>query len=139
MCSLMACFCVLLAGMVIQTVVFFICFLFLVFLIIIPIFYGRNVIVFEIAGKAWWVRNHSCSSFSFCHHWVFPYPAMWCLRPVWVTMLLVTALQHVTAKFAFIKKESGTRDLNNRYVKPFLTHMLEFNFTKISIHSVLFR
>ncbi|XP_044076958.1 receptor for retinol uptake stra6-like isoform X1 [Siniperca chuatsi] len=74
-------------GMAIQTVVFFICFLFLVFLIIIPIFYGRNIIVFEIAGKAW---------------------------PAWVTMLLVTVLQHVTAKFAFIKKESGTRDLNNR-------------------------
>lgn len=42
-----------LAGMVIQTVVFFICFLFLVFLIIIPVFYRRNVIVFEIAGQAW--------------------------------------------------------------------------------------
>ncbi|XP_038557845.1 receptor for retinol uptake stra6-like [Micropterus salmoides] len=84
-------------GMVIQTVVFFICFLFLVFLIIIPIFYGRNVIVFEIAGKAW---------------------------PVWVTMLLVTALQHVTAKFAFIKKESGTRDLNNRESLFLLTYLL---------------
>ncbi|KAG8001143.1 Stimulated by retinoic acid gene 6 protein-like protein, partial [Nibea albiflora] len=33
-------------GLAIQTVVFFICFLFLVFLIIIPVFYGRNIIVF---------------------------------------------------------------------------------------------
>lgn len=41
-----------------------------------------------------------------------------CLRPAWVTLLLVTALQHVLAKFAFIKKEAGTRDLNNRSVKP---------------------
>lgn len=48
-----ACFCVNSAGMAIQTIVFFICFLFLVFLIIIPVFYGRNIIVFEIAGKAW--------------------------------------------------------------------------------------
>uniref|UniRef100_A0A3Q3W2E1 Receptor for retinol uptake STRA6 n=1 Tax=Mola mola TaxID=94237 RepID=A0A3Q3W2E1_MOLML len=76
-------------GMAIQTLVFFICFLFLVFLIIIPIFHGRNIIVFEIAGKVW---------------------------PVWVTLLLVTALQHLAAKFAFIKREAGTRDLNNSYL-----------------------
>lgn len=49
----MASFCLFLAGMAVQTVVFFICFLFLVFLIIIPIFYGRNVIAFTVAGKAW--------------------------------------------------------------------------------------
>nr|XP_046251292.1 receptor for retinol uptake stra6-like [Scatophagus argus] len=84
-------------GMAIQTVVFFICFLFLVFLIIIPVFYGRNIIVFEMAGKAW---------------------------PAWVTLLLVTVLQHVTAKFAFIKKEAGTRDLNNRESLFLLTYLL---------------
>uniref|UniRef100_A0A3P9IVD0 Receptor for retinol uptake STRA6 n=1 Tax=Oryzias latipes TaxID=8090 RepID=A0A3P9IVD0_ORYLA len=86
-------------GMAIQTLVFFICFLFLVFLIIVPIFYGRNIIVFEIAGKAW---------------------------PAWVTLILVSALQHVTAKFFFIKKESGTRDLNNRYFSLFLLTYLMF-------------
>ncbi|XP_039980799.1 receptor for retinol uptake stra6-like [Xiphias gladius] len=84
-------------GMAIQTVVFFICFLFLVFLIIIPIFHGRNLIVFEIAGKAW---------------------------PAWLTLLLVTVLQHVTAKFAFIRKEAGTRDLNNRESLFLLTYLL---------------
>ncbi|XP_028257953.1 receptor for retinol uptake stra6-like [Parambassis ranga] len=84
-------------GMAIQTVVFFICFLFLVFLIIIPIFYGRNIIAFEIAGKAW---------------------------PAWVTMILVTVLQHVTAKFAFIQKEAGTRDLKNRESLFLLTYLL---------------
>ncbi|XP_008293096.1 stimulated by retinoic acid gene 6 protein homolog [Stegastes partitus] len=84
-------------GMAIQTVVFFICFLFLVFLIIVPIFYGRNLIVFELGGKAW---------------------------PAWVTLILVTALQHVTAKFAFIKKEAGTRDLNNRESLFLLTYLL---------------
>ncbi|XP_075892044.1 receptor for retinol uptake stra6-like [Nelusetta ayraudi] len=84
-------------GMAIQTVVFFICFLFLVFLIIVPIFHGRNLIVFEMAGKAW---------------------------PAWVTLLLVTLLQHVAAKFAFIKKEAGTRDLNNRESLFLLTYLL---------------
>uniref|UniRef100_G3PY58 Receptor for retinol uptake STRA6 n=1 Tax=Gasterosteus aculeatus aculeatus TaxID=481459 RepID=G3PY58_GASAC len=81
-------------GMAVQTVVFFICFLFLVFLIIIPIFYGRNVILF-------------------IH-----------LRPGWVTLTLVTVLQHVTAKFAFIKKEAGTTDLNNRGSLFLLTYLL---------------
>ncbi|XP_022057724.2 receptor for retinol uptake stra6-like [Acanthochromis polyacanthus] len=84
-------------GMAIQTVVFFICFLFLVFLIIVPIFYGRNFIIFELAGEAW---------------------------PAWVTLILVTALQHVAAKFAFIKKAAGTRDLNNRESLFLLTYLL---------------
>uniref|UniRef100_A0A8C3AYS8 Receptor for retinol uptake STRA6 n=1 Tax=Cyclopterus lumpus TaxID=8103 RepID=A0A8C3AYS8_CYCLU len=84
-------------GMGIQTVVFFICFLFLVFLIIMPVFYGRNLIAFTMAGKAW---------------------------PGWVTVTLVTALQHVAAKFAFIKKEAGTRDLNNRFSLFLLTYLL---------------
>ncbi|XP_034383953.1 receptor for retinol uptake stra6-like [Cyclopterus lumpus] len=84
-------------GMGIQTVVFFICFLFLVFLIIMPVFYGRNLIAFTMAGKAW---------------------------PGWVTVTLVTALQHVAAKFAFIKKEAGTRDLNNRESLFLLTYLL---------------
>ncbi|KAL3993362.1 C-type lectin domain family 10 member A [Sarotherodon galilaeus] len=84
-------------GMAIQTIVFFICFLFLVFLIIIPMFYGRNIIVFEIAGKAW---------------------------PAWLTLILVTGLQHVTAKFAFIKQKASTRDLNNRESLFLLTYLL---------------
>ncbi|KAM9825351.1 receptor for retinol uptake stra6-like [Syngnathus typhle] len=84
-------------GMVIQTVVFFICFLFLVFLIIIPIFHGRNLMAFEIAGKAW---------------------------PAWVTITLITVLQHVVAKFFFVKKDAGTRDLNNRESLFLLTYLL---------------
>ncbi|XP_011608166.2 receptor for retinol uptake stra6-like isoform X1 [Takifugu rubripes] len=84
-------------GMAIQTIVFFICFLFLVFMIIVPVFYRRNVIVFEIAGQAW---------------------------PAWLTLLLATALQHVVARFAFIKKEAGTRDLNNRESLFLLTYLL---------------
>uniref|UniRef100_A0A3B3XCG7 Receptor for retinol uptake STRA6 n=1 Tax=Poecilia mexicana TaxID=48701 RepID=A0A3B3XCG7_9TELE len=84
-------------GMAIQTLVFFICFLFLVFLIIIPVFYGRNIIVFEVAGKSW---------------------------PVWVTVILVTVLQHVTAQFFFVKKDSGTRDLKNRESLFLLTYLL---------------
>lgn len=84
-------------GMVIQMVVFFICFLFLVFLIIIPILYGKNLILFQIALKAW---------------------------PVWTTLILAVALQHVSAKFAFVKKDAGTRDLKNRASLFLLTYLL---------------
>ncbi|KAL1007589.1 hypothetical protein UPYG_G00088800 [Umbra pygmaea] len=84
-------------GLVVQTVVFFICFLWLVFLIIIPILYGQNLILFQMAGKAW---------------------------PLWVTITLATALQHVTARFAFIKKDAGTRNLNNRSSLFLMTYML---------------
>ncbi|XP_060915220.1 receptor for retinol uptake stra6-like [Labrus mixtus] len=84
-------------GMAIQTVVFFICFLFLVFMMIVPVFYGRNLFVFDILGRAW---------------------------PAWVTLLLVSALQHVAAKFAFIKRDAGTRDLNNRESLFLLTYLL---------------
>lgn len=52
--------------------------------------------------------NKEMTSFLFIFHFG--------LRPVWVSLILATVLQHVTAKFAFIKKESGTRDLNNRCV-----------------------
>ncbi|KAM4596367.1 receptor for retinol uptake stra6-like isoform 1-T2 [Fundulus diaphanus] len=84
-------------GMAIQTLVFFICFLFLVFLIIIPIFYGRNMIIFEIAGKSW---------------------------PAWMTVIVVTVLQHVTAQFFFIKKDASTTDLKNRESLFLLTYLL---------------
>nr|XP_057944707.1 receptor for retinol uptake stra6-like isoform X2 [Doryrhamphus excisus] len=99
-------------GMAIQTLVFFICFLFLVFLVIVPIFYGRNVIVFEIAGKAW---------------------------PAWVTVILITVLQHVAAKFAFVKKEAGTRDLNNRESLFLLTYLLFLVNTVVGVIVAIWR
>ncbi|XP_054627373.1 receptor for retinol uptake stra6-like isoform X2 [Dunckerocampus dactyliophorus] len=99
-------------GMAIQTLVFFICFLFLVFLVIVPIFYGRNLIVFEIAGKAW---------------------------PAWVTVILITVLQHVAAKFAFVKKEAGTRDLNNRESLFLLTYLLFLINTVVGVIVAIWR
>uniref|UniRef100_A0A3B4B2H3 Receptor for retinol uptake STRA6 n=1 Tax=Periophthalmus magnuspinnatus TaxID=409849 RepID=A0A3B4B2H3_9GOBI len=84
-------------GMVLQTVVFFICFLFLVFLVIVPVFYGRNLLVFQEAAQTW---------------------------SAWVTLILVTILQHVTAKFMFVKKEAGTTDINNRDSLFLLTYLL---------------
>uniref|UniRef100_H3CHU5 Receptor for retinol uptake STRA6 n=1 Tax=Tetraodon nigroviridis TaxID=99883 RepID=H3CHU5_TETNG len=99
-------------GMAIQTVVFFICFLFLVFLVIVPVFYRRNLIVFEVVEQSW---------------------------PAWVTLLLVTALQHVLAKFAFIKKEAGTRDLNNRDSLFLLTYLLFLINTVVGLIAAIWR
>ncbi len=56
--------------MVIQTLVYFICIMFAVFLIIIPILYGTNLMLFHIIGKMWWV---SCSPHF--RRWVCPVTA----------------------------------------------------------------
>ncbi|XP_036391449.1 receptor for retinol uptake stra6 [Megalops cyprinoides] len=84
-------------GLVIQTLVFFICLMFAVFLVIIPILYGRNLIIFHIIGNMW---------------------------PFWLTLFLAVLIQHITAKFAFIKKDAGTRDLDNRSALFLLTYFL---------------
>ncbi|KAM9496845.1 receptor for retinol uptake stra6 [Clarias gariepinus] len=83
-------------GMVIQTLVFFICFLFAVFLIIIPILYGKNLVVFHIIGRMW---------------------------PFWLTLSLTVLIQHLTSRFFFIKKEAGTQDLTNRRGLFLLTYI----------------
>ncbi|XP_051979221.1 receptor for retinol uptake stra6-like [Xyrauchen texanus] len=84
-------------GMAIQTLVFFICILFAVFLIIIPILYGTNLMLFHIIGRMW---------------------------PFWLTLFLAVLIQHMTSRFLFIKKDAGTRDLNNRGSLFLLTYML---------------
>ncbi|XP_034015423.1 receptor for retinol uptake stra6-like [Thalassophryne amazonica] len=99
-------------AVVIQTIVFFICFLFLVFLIIVPVFYARNVIVFQVAAKSW---------------------------PAWVTLILVTALQHVTAKFAFINKDASASDLNNRESLFLLTYLLFLINTVVGLIAAIWR
>ncbi|XP_061077224.1 receptor for retinol uptake stra6 [Conger conger] len=43
--------------------------------------------------------------------------------PFW-TLFLVVLIQHITARFAFIKKDAGTRDLDNRSGLFLLTYLL---------------
>uniref|UniRef100_A0A4W5NFZ0 Receptor for retinol uptake STRA6 n=1 Tax=Hucho hucho TaxID=62062 RepID=A0A4W5NFZ0_9TELE len=99
-------------GMVLQTLVFFICFVWLVFLIIIPVLYGQNLILFQVAAKAW---------------------------PVWLTLILAITLQHVTARFVFIKKDAGTRDLNNRGSLFLLTYLLFLINTVVGLIAAIWR
>ncbi|KAI1904438.1 hypothetical protein AGOR_G00005650 [Albula goreensis] len=84
-------------GLAIQTLVFFICLVFGVFLVIIPILYGQNLMLFHIIGNMW---------------------------PFWLTLFLAVLIQHVCARFAFIKKDAGTRDLDNRSALFLLTYLL---------------
>ncbi|KAM4553465.1 receptor for retinol uptake stra6 isoform 1-T1 [Fundulus diaphanus] len=84
-------------GMMIQTLVFFLCLLIAVFLIIIPILHRQNLILFQILLSMW---------------------------PFWLMILLAVVLQHITARFCFIKKTAGTHDLNNRGNLFLLTYLL---------------
>ncbi|XP_029008335.1 receptor for retinol uptake stra6 [Betta splendens] len=84
-------------GMIIQTLVFFLCLLIVVFLVIIPVLHQQNLILFQF---------------------------LWSMWPFWLMILLAVLIQHVTARFCFIKKTAGTRDLNNRGNLFLLTYLL---------------
>ncbi|TNN86900.1 Stimulated by retinoic acid gene 6 protein [Liparis tanakae] len=84
-------------GMIVQTMVFFLCLLIAVFLIIIPVLHGENLILFQI---------------------------LWSMWPFWLMILLAVLIQHILGRFCFIKKSAGTRDLNNRGSLFLLTYLL---------------
>ncbi|CAJ1056637.1 receptor for retinol uptake stra6 [Xyrichtys novacula] len=84
-------------AMMIQTLVFFLCLLVTVFLIIIPILYGQNLILFKILLSMW---------------------------PFWLMIILAVLIQHITSRSCFIKKTGGTRDLDNRANLFLLTYLL---------------
>ncbi|XP_045893936.1 receptor for retinol uptake stra6 [Micropterus dolomieu] len=84
-------------GMIIQTMVFFLCLLVAVFLIIMPVLHGQNLILFQILLSMW---------------------------PFWLMIILAVLIQHITGRFCFIKKTAGTRDLDNRGNLFLLTYLL---------------
>ncbi|XP_008275041.1 receptor for retinol uptake stra6 [Stegastes partitus] len=84
-------------GMIIQTMVFFLCLLIAVFLIIIPVLHRENLFLFQM---------------------------LWSMWPFWLMILLAVLIQHITARFCFIRKIAGTRDLDNRGNLFLLTYLL---------------
>uniref|UniRef100_A0A3Q1HXW2 Receptor for retinol uptake STRA6 n=1 Tax=Anabas testudineus TaxID=64144 RepID=A0A3Q1HXW2_ANATE len=84
-------------GMMIQTLVFFLFLLITVFLIIMPVLHGQNLILFQV---------------------------LWHMWPFWLMIVLAVLIQHITARFCFIKKTAGTRDLDNRGNLFLLTYLL---------------
>ncbi|XP_051917355.1 receptor for retinol uptake stra6 [Hippocampus zosterae] len=84
-------------GMIVQTMVFFLCLLIAVFLIIMPILDGQNLFLFQL---------------------------LWSMWPFWLMILLAVLIQHITSRFCFIKRVAGTRDLDNRGNLFLLTYLL---------------
>ncbi|XP_061630481.1 receptor for retinol uptake stra6 [Phyllopteryx taeniolatus] len=84
-------------GMMVQTMVFFLCLLITVFLIVMPILHGQNLILFQI---------------------------LWSMWPFWLMILLAVLIQHITSRFCFINRMAGTRDLDNRGNLFLLTYLL---------------
>ncbi|XP_072291513.1 receptor for retinol uptake stra6 [Eucyclogobius newberryi] len=84
-------------AVLIQTLVFFLSLLVAVFLVIIPILHGQNLFLFQ---------------------------ALWSMWPFWLMLILVVLVQHICARFCFIKKTAGTRDLDNRPNLFLMTYML---------------
>lgn len=84
-------------AMIIQTLIFFLCLLVAVFLVIMPVLHGQNLILFQI---------------------------LWSMWPFWLMIILAVLIQHIAARFCFIKKTAGTRDLDNRGNLFLLTYLL---------------
>ncbi|KAG8440266.1 hypothetical protein GDO86_006148 [Hymenochirus boettgeri] len=82
-------------GLIIQHVVLFLCHLFVTFLIIIPIAYGKFQILLHILENTW---------------------------PFWVLLVLVTILQHLCTRFAFLNK--NLTQIDNRRSLFMLTFLL---------------
>lgn len=84
-------------GLLLQQLVFFICNIVITFLVIIPVIYGKNLLLFKILKTMW---------------------------PFWVMLLLALILQHLCTRFAFLQMSSTTRELNNRRALCILTYLL---------------
>uniref|UniRef100_A0A8C5GBP9 Receptor for retinol uptake STRA6 n=2 Tax=Gouania willdenowi TaxID=441366 RepID=A0A8C5GBP9_GOUWI len=84
-------------AMFVQTLIFFLSLLIAVFLVIIPVLHAQNLILFQILLSMW---------------------------PFWLMIILVVLIQHITARFCFIKKTAGTQDLDKRGSLFLLTYLL---------------
>ncbi|XP_055011105.1 receptor for retinol uptake stra6 [Boleophthalmus pectinirostris] len=84
-------------AVLIQTLVFFLSLLVAVFLVIVPILHGQNLFLFQ---------------------------ALWSMWPFWLMIIVVVLVQHFSARFFFIKKTAGTRDLDHRPNLFLMTYVL---------------
>ncbi|XP_048473173.1 receptor for retinol uptake stra6 isoform X2 [Rhincodon typus] len=84
-------------GLLIQQVVFFSCFLLFAFLIVVPILYGQNLLIFRILENMW---------------------------PFWLTLILVVLIQHILARLLFLQKDGKQFILTNRRSLYIFTYLL---------------
>ncbi|NXK70570.1 STRA6 protein, partial [Sylvietta virens] len=84
-------------GLLIQQVIFFLCFVAFTFLVVIPLQAGTGSLLFGM------IRN------------------MW---PFWLTLVLAVLLQHLLARFQFLEQHSLHKELTNRRALHILTFLL---------------
>ncbi|XP_072409082.1 receptor for retinol uptake stra6 isoform X2 [Chiloscyllium punctatum] len=84
-------------GLLIQQVVFFICFLLFAFLIVVPIVYRQNLIILRILENMW---------------------------PFWLTLILVVLIQHILTRVLFLQKDGKQFSLTNRRSLYIFTYLL---------------
>ncbi|XP_078056130.1 receptor for retinol uptake stra6 [Mustelus asterias] len=87
-------------GLLIQQLVFFICFLLFSFLIVVPILRGQRLLIFGILENMW---------------------------PFWLTLILVVLIQHLLAWLLFLQKDGKHLIITNRRSLYIFTYLL-FNF-----------
>ncbi|XP_072484488.1 receptor for retinol uptake STRA6 [Notamacropus eugenii] len=84
-------------GLFLQQVIFFLGFVVFTFLVIIPILYGRNLLLFHILESMW---------------------------PFWLTLVLAVILQSLAARWAFLENHHGQKELTNRKALYAITFLL---------------
>ncbi|XP_051898346.1 LOW QUALITY PROTEIN: receptor for retinol uptake stra6 [Pristis pectinata] len=86
-------------GLFIQLLVFFLCFLLFSFLIVVPILYGQNLLLFKVLESMW---------------------------PFWLALIVVLLIQHFLARLLFLQKDGKSLSITNRrslYIFTYLFFM----------------
>nr|XP_033775612.1 receptor for retinol uptake STRA6 [Geotrypetes seraphini]XP_033775613.1 receptor for retinol uptake STRA6 [Geotrypetes seraphini]XP_033775614.1 receptor for retinol uptake STRA6 [Geotrypetes seraphini]XP_033775615.1 receptor for retinol uptake STRA6 [Geotrypetes seraphini] len=84
-------------GLLLQQTVFFLCNVSFTFLVIIPLAFGRNLLLFRVLKAMW---------------------------PIWLMLVSVVTLQHLCARFAFLHKECKQQEVTNRRMLYLFTYLL---------------
>ncbi|XP_067829641.1 receptor for retinol uptake stra6 [Heptranchias perlo] len=84
-------------GLLIQQLVFLTCFLLFAVLIVVPIIYKQNMIIFKIVEDVW---------------------------PFWLTLILVMLIQHILARLLFLQKDGKHLSITNRRSLYIFTYLL---------------
>uniref|UniRef100_UPI00398EC577 receptor for retinol uptake stra6 n=1 Tax=Pristiophorus japonicus TaxID=55135 RepID=UPI00398EC577 len=83
-------------GLLFQQLVFFICFLLFAFLVIVPILHGQSLLIFRILDNMW---------------------------PFWLTLIVVTLIQHLLSRLLFLRKDGKHLSITNRRCLYIFTYL----------------
>lgn len=83
-------------ALIVQHIILLICLLLFAYLIVVPILYGRNLILFIILHQMW---------------------------PFWLLLVLVVVIKHLTAEYVFLHKSELTQSFLKRLVFYVMTYL----------------